>query len=106
MGKLILTKTKNQMAPKLYYFAIYGRAEPIRMALTLGGVEFEDHRVNHEESKALKESGKLEFGQMPMLELDDGTCLCQGAAILNYLNSSICKDGLQQSDDALANYNA
>merc|ERR1712195_320282 len=102
----IINLTKNQMAPKLYYFDLYGRAEEIRMAFTLAGVEFEDNRLTGDSWTELKESGKLEFGQMPMLELDDGTRLCQGAAILNYLNATLCKDALQQSDDAMANYNA
>ena len=95
------------MAPKLYYFDLYGRAEPIRWAFTLAGVEFEDVRVTGDSWKALKEEdNKLEFGQIPMLELDDGTKLCQGDAILGYLNATLCKDGLQQSDDAMAHYNA
>merc|ERR1712166_185766 len=102
----IINLTKNQMAPKLYYFDLYGRAEKIRMAFALAGVEFEDNRLTGASWAELKGSGKLEFGQMPMLELDDGTRLCQGAAILNYLNATLCKDGLQQSDDAMANYNA
>jgi prostaglandin-H2 D-isomerase / glutathione transferase len=84
------------MAPKLYYFDLYGRAEPIRWAFVLAGVEFEDIRVTGDSWKALKEEdGKLEFGQVPMLELDDGTKLCQGDAILEYLNLTLCKAGLQ-----------
>ena len=35
----------------------------------------------------LKGSGKLEFGQVPMLELADGTKMVQGGAILNYLGA-------------------
>ena len=86
--------------PKLYYFDLYGRAEEIRQALTLCGVAFEDVRVTGQTWLDLKVSGKCEFGQVPVLELDDGTCLSQGASILNYLNSTLCT-GLQQNDDAL-----
>ncbi len=61
---------------KLYYFDLYGRAEPIRALLHLKGVTFEDIRVDHGEGfEDLRRSGKLEFGQMPVLELDDGTTL-------------------------------
>ena len=31
--------------PKVYYFDIYGKAEPIRMALNQSGVKFEDVRL-------------------------------------------------------------
>jgi glutathione S-transferase len=50
--------------------------------------------MGSEEYKEIKGSGKLEFGQMPMLELDDGTRLCHGDAIFNYVCSSLCKDAL------------
>jgi len=90
--------------PKLYYFDLYGRAEEIRQAFNLCGVAFEDIRVTREAWIEMKASDtptdKCEFGQMPVLELDDGTCLSQGASILNYLNSTLCS-GLQQNDDAL-----
>ena len=58
------------MTFKLYYFDIYGRAEAIRMLLTHAKVEFEDHRINGEQLGELKAEGKLEFGQIPMLEHD------------------------------------
>ena len=47
---------------KLYYFDLYGIAEPIRMALTKAGVPFEDIRLNGESFKELKEAGKCTFG--------------------------------------------
>ena len=80
--------------PKLYYFDLYGRAEPLRMAMVYCGVQFEDVRLTGDSFKTLKESGSLEFGSVPMLELDDGTKLVQGGAILEYLNATLCKDGL------------
>lgn len=82
------------MAPKLYYFDAYAKGEAIRMAFILSGVEFEDHRITHAQVKEFSDEGKLEFNQVPMLELDDGTRMCQAAAILKYLNATLCKDGL------------
>ena len=46
---------------KLYYFDMYGRGEPVRMALWKAGVEFEDVRVTGDSWKRLKNSGKLDF---------------------------------------------
>ena len=92
--------------PKLYYFDLYGRAEVSRQALTLSGTAFEDIRVSGDSWKELKESGKCEFGSVPVLELDDGTRLAQSTSILRYINWTWGKDKLQQSDDALKLYNA
>jgi len=71
------------MPMKLYYFDLYGRAEPIRMALNKAGVEFEDVRLSGQTWMDFKP--KCEFGQMPILELEDGTMLSQSAPILNYV---------------------
>lgn len=69
---------------KLYYFDIYGRAESIRFLLSHAKVEYEN--VNAGPIMAdLKESGKLEFGQVPMLETADGHRYVQSWAILRYL---------------------
>jgi len=70
---------------KLYYFDLYGRAEPIRMALFKAGVEFEDIRLTGQAWMDFKTSGKLEFGQCPGLELEDGTMMTQAIPILNFI---------------------
>ena len=54
---------------KLYYWPIHGRAEPIRMLLSHANAQFEDIAVTQATFEALKQEGKLEFEQMPMLEL-------------------------------------
>ena len=70
---------------KLHYFNVRARGEPIRAALTVAGVPFEDHRIKNEDWPALKASGKFELGQLPALELADGTQLVQSLAILRYV---------------------
>ena len=85
---------------KFYYFPGYGRGEPIRMALWKAGVQFERVDTDHEAVAKLREEGKLPFGQVPALELDDGTVLAQGNAILNYVGN---KYNLKPAD-ALAVY--
>lgn len=69
----------------LHYFELYGRAEPMRMALWKAGVEFNDNRVTGPSWAALKESGKLPYGQVPVLEFEDGTMLGQSDAIMDYI---------------------
>ena len=68
---------------KLYYFDIYGRAESIRFLLSHAKVEYENVNAGPIMGE-LKESGKLDFGQVPMLE-HDGKHLVQSWAILRYL---------------------
>ena len=58
-----------------------GRGEPIRLALYIGGIPFEDERVKGSDFKALKESGRLPLGQVPIMEVD-GTVLCQSKSLL------------------------
>lgn len=72
---------------KLTYFDAYAKGEPIRMALHKANVDFVDERVDKHEQMMLKESGKLAFGQLPMLTLEDGTTMFQTTAIMNYLGA-------------------
>ena len=70
---------------KLYYFDIYGRAESIRFLLSHAKVAYENVYINGEKLQELKASGKLEFGQVPLLETEDGKQLVQSWAILRFL---------------------
>jgi len=67
---------------KLIYFDTRGRAEPIRLILTLAGVKFEDVRLTPEAWAAEKPNAP--FGQLPILEVD-GNKYTQTVAIVNYL---------------------
>ena len=69
--------------PKIHYFDVYGRAEMSRMALHYCGVAFEN--VNHAGEDWAAYKPTTEFGQMPILELDDGTQLAQSQCIFNYI---------------------
>lgn len=69
---------------KLTYFDAPGRAEPIRIALHIAGLSFEDHRVKFPEFMELKQSGALPLGALPVLEVD-GLVVPQTAAILRYV---------------------
>ncbi|CAD7699073.1 unnamed protein product [Ostreobium quekettii] len=67
------------MAPtlKLTYHDARGRAEATRLALYIGGIDFEDVRVNGEQLAEIQPT--LPFGHVPVLEVD-GEAIAQGIA--------------------------
>ncbi|XP_062612165.1 glutathione S-transferase 1-like [Saccostrea cucullata] len=67
---------------KLMYFESKGRAEVIRLALTVAGQEFEDKRVTREEWLEVKHT--IPQKQLPCLEVD-GQFISQSGAILRYI---------------------
>jgi len=69
---------------RLTYFDVPGRAEPIRWSLIEAEIEFEDERLSKEEFIALKDSGKLPFGQVPILYVDN-VIFSQSSALLRYV---------------------
>ncbi len=67
---------------KLNYFDFHGgRAEPIRLALHIGGVAFEDHRFAAAEFAELRKS--TPFGQVPTMHVD-GVQVTQSDSLLRY----------------------
>lgn len=78
---------------KLTYFNLRGLAEPIRMLLAYGGIEYEDVRIEREDWPALKPS--TPFGQMPLLDVD-GIRVHQSLAIVRYIAKRV---GLAGSND-------
>ena len=85
---------------KLTYFNIEGAAEKIRLALKIGGIPFEDERIDfglwQSELKA-----KTPFGQLPLVTLDDKAPVAQSFAILRYVGK-LC--GLYPEDPIQALY--
>ena len=68
---------------KLTYFDMDGgRGEAARLAMHLGGVEWEDHRISFEEFGKTRES--FPFGRVPVLEVD-GQILTQSAGIERFV---------------------
>lgn len=81
---------------KLTYFPFPGRAEPIRLAFYIGGIDFEDERLSFDEFGKVK--SRLPFNQLPMLEVD-GEAISQSLAILRFAGSIT---GLYPTTDPLA----
>jgi len=69
---------------KLYYFDIYGRAESIRFLAAHAKLELTNEYITGEKLAEMKSQGLLEFGQVPLLEVD-GKKLVQSWAILRFL---------------------
>ena len=68
---------------KLSYFDFDGgRGEPARLALNIGGIPFEDHRINPKEWPAHRE--RTPFLALPMLEVD-GKVVTQSNSINRYV---------------------
>jgi len=68
---------------KLTYFDFHGgRGEPARLALSIGGIPFEDDRVKPGEWESRK--ANTPFGALPVLEVD-GQVVAQSNAIDRYV---------------------
>ena len=73
---------------KLSYFNIQGPAEPVRLALVLAGIAFEDNRLDRDGMLTMREAGALTpkgcaGHQVPLLEVD-GVPLLQSNAQAQY----------------------
>ncbi|MES2949522.1 MAG: glutathione S-transferase family protein [Pseudomonadota bacterium] len=67
---------------KLSYFDFHGgRGEPIRLALAIGGIAFEDHRFGFPAFAEVRKT--TPFGQVPVLHVD-GVQVTQCDAMLRY----------------------
>ena len=72
------------MKLKLIYPDVpFWRAEMSRMALFIGGIEFEDLRPSREEIAKMRTEGIFPFGQFPVLQVD-GKNIAQTGAIARF----------------------
>ena len=84
---------------KLTYFDIDGgRGESIRLALFIGGLEFEDARLTGTEFREARQS--FRFHALPVLEID-GQPITQSTALVRYVGKLA---GLYPADDMQALY--
>ncbi len=84
---------------KLTYFDFDGgRAEPLRIALHHGGIEFEDNRISFEEFIKTRESTR--FNSVPTMEID-GKVVTQTNAMLRHIGKKV---GLYPQDEMQAFY--
>ncbi len=83
----------------LTYFDIDGgRAEPIRLAFHIGGIEFEDRRISFDEFAEMRST--TPFNAVPVLEID-GAQITQSNALSRYIGK---KTGLYPVNDLQALY--
>lgn len=81
---------------KLTYVDKEGVAEPIRLALVLAGIDFEDIRVNCPDWKELKP--KTPYGQLPIMEINDnGEYKAHSGAMLRYCGQLNTDDNTESS---------
>lgn len=73
------------MAPsiKLTYFDMKGRAESVRLAFTIGDVEFEDERIAGPEFQERREKGTFPFKSLPAMTVD-GETYAESDGLLRY----------------------
>ena len=69
---------------RLVYFPSPGRAEAIRIALSLSGTEWEDVSIDGVRFQGMKEAGELPWGMVPVLQTPDGT-IAESSTILRYV---------------------
>ncbi|MCP4299481.1 MAG: glutathione S-transferase [Gammaproteobacteria bacterium] len=84
---------------KLTYFDFDGgRAEPIRIAFHVAGIDFEDNRLSFPEFSEMRQGTR--FNSVPVLEID-GAAVTQSNALCRYVGKMA---GLYPADDLQALY--
>lgn len=91
----------NILSLRLRYFPFTGRAAPIRDALNIGGVEFDDVHIPPQEFRQRRMAGEFPFGGLPVLDVETekgSLCSAQSNAILRLAGRL---SGLYPEDDLL-----
>lgn len=86
---------------RYYYLDKRVKGESVRLALVVGGIEFEDVRCSYEMVHEMRTSGKLPFSQVPALQFgndDDAPLYGQSQALLRWAGR---KAGLYPEDHQL-----
>jgi len=73
--------------PKLEYFAIEGAAEPVRIALSVVGISFDDVTIPIAEWHSSKKAA-TKHGQVPELTLPDGRIVTDSMAMLRLVGEA------------------
>lgn len=70
----------------LYYFPVRARAEPIRLILAYGNIQYEDVTIDFDRWAGEKtDRDKFRFGQLPVVLLPNGVSIAQSGAITRYV---------------------
>lgn len=69
---------------RLVYFPTPGRAEAIRIALSLSGEEWEDVTVDGVEYSKMRDNGDLPWDMLPILQTPEGT-IAESSSILRFV---------------------
>eukprot|EP01084_Bolivina_argentea_P238222 400223_1 len=85
-------KSQATAAVRVRYWGSAGRAHPIRLALVLGGIAFEDEFIEGAEHKATKAAGGRRWSGLPELVIYDAegkevTTIGQSYAMLRYVGT-------------------
>jgi prostaglandin-H2 D-isomerase / glutathione transferase len=76
---------KTPMHIRLKYFPIAGAAEPVRLALWLAQIPFDDVAVPFDAWWSLKQ--RTPYGQLPVMSIDGGPYIAQSSAMLQYIGT-------------------
>jgi len=82
-----MPEMNNIVSLRLRYFPFPGRAGPIRDALQIGRIKFQDEHVPPEQFRARRAAGEFPFGGLPVFDVETTerrVCAAQSNAILRY----------------------
>lgn len=89
----------NIVSLRLRYFPFPGRAGPIRDALNIGQIEFEDEHVPPEKFRERRAAGEFPFGGLPVLDVETTTGTVRSAQSNAILRFAGRLSGLYPIDD-------